>query len=382
MIYIYFFIIILFQSCSVIIPLKDLPTPNGNYIIGTDIMILEDQNRLETFTKTIDDNRKIVVQVWYPATSKSDSLYPYLDYKDIKVPYIAKRLEISEKIVNHVNKIKANSYYQATPSTDEFPLIIFSHGLGGNRMQNTINIESLVSNGYIVFSIEHTYDANITVFNDSTFAEFDSYLPDDVSVEEFYNVRIPQIKVRANDVSFLIDKIETLKSQNHYLGRMSNMNSIGVFGHSFGGGTAALSSALDNRIKACITLDGWFEPIPPNILNKGINIPFLFIGQPQEEWITAPYNNQQLTTFHDNNTNDSFIIEIKNTKHMDYSDISYITIWSRFLGLSGKDGRNINLDLNTTIVNFFNYYFKKQEVDWLLDIRNNYDIINRSKRKI
>ena len=154
MIYIYFFIIILFQSCSVIIPLKDLPTPNGNYIIGTDVMILEDQNRSETFTKTIDDNRKIIVQTWYPATSKSDSLYPYLDYKDIKVPYIAKRLEISEKIVNHVNKIKANSYYQATPSTDEFPIIIFSHGLGGNRMQNTINIESLVSNGYIVFSIE------------------------------------------------------------------------------------------------------------------------------------------------------------------------------------------------------------------------------------
>ena len=249
-------------------------------------------------------------------------------------------------------------------------------------MQNTINIESLVSNGYIVFSIEHAYDANITVFNDSTFAEFDSYLPDNVSVEEFYNVRIPQIKIRANDVSFLIDKIELLKSQNHYLGRMSNINSIGIFGHSFGGGTAALSSALDNRIKACITLDGWFEPIPPNILNKGINIPFLFIGQPQEEWITAPYNNQQLTTFHDNNTNDSFIIEIKNTKHMDYSDISYITIWSRFLGLSGKDGRNINLDLNTTIVNFFNYYFKKQEVDWLFDIRNNYDIINRSKGEI
>jgi hypothetical protein len=327
----YILCIILLQNCSVLMPLKDLPKPDGNYIIGTDIFILEDKNRLETFTNDIKDYRKIIVQAWYPAIEPSDSIYPYLDYKKIKVPYIAKRMEVSEKLIKHINSVKANSYYKAKAKNNEFPIIIFSHGLGGNRIQNTANIESLASNGYIVFSIEHAYDANITVFNDTTFAEFASYLDDNVSVEEFYNTRIPQIRIRSNDISFLIDHITLLKNQKQYLGRISDINSIGVFGHSFGGGTAAVSSFTDTRIDACLALDGWFEPIPPYIIKEGINIPFLYIGQPQKNWETAPYNDIQLSAFHNNNKNDSFIIEIDNTKHMDYSDIPYLTIWSRLL---------------------------------------------------
>ena len=380
-IFLYIICIIFLQNCSVLIPLRNLPNPDGKYIVGTDIIILEDKNRLETFTEEIDDYRKIIVQIWYPATEASDSLYPYLDYKNIKVPYIAKRLEVSEKIINRVNSIKANAYYKAKPENDEFPVIIFSHGLGGNRIQNTANIESLASNGYIVFSIEHTYDANITVFDDSTFAEFNSYLADNVTKEEFYNTRIPQIRIRANDISFIIDKIISLRSQGHYIGRISNINSIGVFGHSFGGGTAAVSSFTDNRIDACIALDGWFEPIPPYIIDKGINIPFLYIGQPQKNWVHAPYNETQILSFHNNNQNDSFVIEVDNTKHMDYSDIPYLTKWGRLIGLSGKDSKNITLDLNSTITHFFDTYLKNKEKKWLKQFENNYTIIKKTRKK-
>ena len=373
--------IVFIQSCSVFIPLRNLPSPDGQYIVGTDVIILEDKNRFETFTKETDDYRKIIVQIWYPATEPSDSIYPYLDYKDLKTPYIAKRLEVSEKIINRVNSIQANGYYKAKPKNNEFPVIIFSHGLGGIRIQNTANIESLASNGYIVFSIEHTYDSNITVFNDTTFAEFDSYLPDNVTIEEFYNTRIPQIKIRSNDVSFIIDKIISLKSQGHYIGRISNINSIGVFGHAFGGGTVAVSSFVDNRIDASIALDGWFEPIPPYIIDKGINIPFLYIGQLQQNWTSAPYNEIQLLSFHDNNQNDSFVIEVNNTKHMDYSDIPYLTKWGRLMGLSGKDAKNITLDLNNTITHFFDTYLKNENKNWLKQFEENYTIIKKIRKK-
>ena len=33
------------------IPFKDLPKPDGKFLIGTDILILEDVNRTESFTK-------------------------------------------------------------------------------------------------------------------------------------------------------------------------------------------------------------------------------------------------------------------------------------------------------------------------------------------
>ena len=378
---IYIIAILFLQSCSILIPLRNLPKPSGEHIIGTDIIILEDKSRLETFTEESDDNRKIIIQIWYPAIEKSDSIYPYLDYQNIKTPYIAKRLEVPEKIIQHINSVQANAYYQAKPKNNEYPIIIFSHGLGGNRIQNTSNIESLASNGYIVFSIEHAYDANITVFNDTTFAEYKSHLHDNVTIEEFYNVRIPQIKIRSNDVSFIIDKITSLKSQNHYIGRMADINTIGIFGHSFGGGTAAVSSFIDNRIDACIALDGWFEPIPPYIIEEGINIPFLYIGQLQKNWTTAPYNEIQLSSFHNNNKNDSFIIEVAKTKHMDYSDIPHLTKVSRLMGMSGKDSKNITIDLNHTITHFFDTYLKNKKNDWLKQFDNNYTIIKKIKRK-
>ena len=371
--------IFIFQSCSILIPLKDLPKPDGNFIVGTDIIILEDKNRLEYFTEDKNDFTKIVLQVWYPAIEKTDSIYPYLDYQDIRVPSIAKRLDVSEKIIKHISDVKANSYYKARHIDEEFPIIIFSHGLGGNRTQNTANIESLASNGYIVYAIEHTFDANITVFDDSTSYPFKSYLADDVGKEEFYNVRIPQITTRAKDVSFVIDQITLFKSQGLYLGRISDVNSIGIFGHSFGGGTAALSSYLDSRIDACLGLDAWFEPIPPSVINSGINIPFCWIGQVQKNWTTAPYNEQQLISFHENNKDDSYIIEIEKTKHMDYADIPYITRVSRLMGLSGKDGKNLTIDLNKTINLFFDNYLKNQNNSWNDILEKNYTIIKKTK---
>ena len=375
----YIFIIILIQSCSIMIPLKDLPKPDGEFIVGTDIMILEDTNRLEYFTEDENDFRKIILQVWYPAIAKNDSIYPYLDYQHVRIPYIANRLGVSEKIIEHISGVKANSYYKARHVNKEFPIIIFSHGLGGNRTQNTANIESLASNGYIVYAIEHTFDANITVFNDSTSYPFKSYLHADVDKEEFYNVRIPQIITRAKDISFLIDQITLFKSQGLYLGRISDINSIGVFGHSFGGGTAALSSYLDSRIDACLGLDAWFEPMPPTIINSGINIPFCWIGQIQKDWTTAPYNEQQLLAFHENNKNDSYIIEIEDTKHMDYADIPYITRVSRLMGLSGKAGKNITLDLSETINLFFDNYLKNENNLWMKTLEENYNIIKQEK---
>ena len=65
---------VFFTSCSLILNFQDLPKPKGEYIIGTDIFNWEDTYRDEWFTKDKIDSRKIVVQVWYPASEKSDSL--------------------------------------------------------------------------------------------------------------------------------------------------------------------------------------------------------------------------------------------------------------------------------------------------------------------
>ena len=382
-IYFLFFISLFTYSCSILIPLNDLPEPQGNYIVGTDIFSWEDTSRDEWFTKDKIDSRKIVVQVWYPAEVSSDSLYPYMDNAEIRLEALSKQLGVPAFIMKHVKDIKANAYYKAKPITNsKFPMILFSHGLGGTKTQNSINIEELVSNGYIVVAPDHTYDASITIFEDGSKKEFQSGLPvsqlknDVVSEKVFWETRLPQINTRAGDIKFIIDKLQTM--QENLIYSIIDFNNIGVFGHSFGGATSVVSSWNDSRISACLNLDGWFEPIIDNIITNGLKIPFCYIGQ--ESWGEKSKNYERVYDFFENCQSDTYFIKIKETKHFDYADLPYISRVGRFFKLSGKNAdKDFTLEINKVILGFFNEYLKNDLSNWADDLTKNYDTIIKFK---
>ena len=361
----------LFSSCSLILNFRDLPKPEGKYIIGTDVFTWEDTYRDEWFTKDKIDTRKIVVQVWYPASEKSDSLYPYMDHADLRIQSISEQIGKGKGFIKPASKVNTNTYYKAKPINQKFPLILFSHGLGGYKTQNLINIETLVSQGYIVIAPDHTYDASITIFEDGTAIEFEAGLPDDVSPKEFWDTRIPQVNTRAADMSFLIDKLQTMK--NYTLYNSIDFNNIGIFGHSFGGATSVVTSWNDTRISACLNLDGWFVPIVDEIINNGLKIPFCYIGQ--ETWNNTPLNYPNLNTFYKNCSDDTYILKIKNTHHFDYADMPYFSSLGRMI-ISGKNvDKNFTVRLSHLIAGFFNEYLKKEPYNWTQSILDNYETI-------
>jgi len=372
-----------FYSCSVIIPLNDLPKPMGNFIVGTDLFNWEDTSRDEWFTKDKIDSRKIVVQIWYPAQASSDSLYPYMDNAEIRLEALSKQLGVPQFAMKHAKDIKGNSYFKAEPIRDKkFPIIIFSHGLGGTKTQNSINIEELVSNGYIVVAPDHTYDASMTIFDDGSTYEFKSGLPVSqlknnlVTEKVFWETRLPQIKTRAGDIKFIIDKLQTMKENKLY--SSIDFNKIGVFGHSFGGATSVVSSWNDSRISACLNLDGWFEPIINDIINNGLKIPFCYIGQ--ENWGENSKNYQKVYDFFENCQSDTYFIKIKETKHFDYADLPYITKVGKIFKLSGKNvDKDFTIEINKVILGFFNEYLKNDFSNWAEDLTKNYDTIVKFK---
>ena len=362
-------ILIIFNSCSLILNFQDLPTPKGEYIIGTDVFMWEDTYRDEWFTKDKIDTRKIVVQIWYPASEKSDSLYPYMDHQNLRIESIANRIGKSKAFIKPVGGVEGNSYFKAEPIDQKFPLILFSHGLGGYKTQNSINIESLVSQGYIVVAPDHTYDATITVYPDGSTAEFKAGLPNDISPDEFWKNRIPQLNTRSEDISFIIDKLQTMKNYNIY--NSIEFNKIGVFGHSFGGATSIVSSWNDTRISACLNLDGWMVPIVDDIINTGIKIPFCYVGQ--EKWGDVSINYDKLDNFYKNCSSDTYILKIKGTNHFDYADMPHFSKVGRMIASGKNVDENFAIRLSNLIVGFFDEYLKDKSYNWTEKIIENYD---------
>ena len=354
-----FFIILLFfaiNGCGMVIPIimpfNDLPAPTGRFNVGTQIYEWEDQSREEWFTEQEGDYRRLVVQVWYPSQKSNKIKANYLDFPGKRVEPLSRRIELPEYFFKHIKNVKSNSIYDI-PIYDKsklYPLILFSHGLGGMRMQNTIQLEELASHGYIVIAMDHTYDANVTVFLDGSTAEFRSALNEDASEEEVWKVRLPQLNTRAMDLTFIIDEITKLKENSNTIWSNIDLTKIGVFGHSFGGATAVVTSYNDNRIDACINLDGWMEPIESNIIKEGIDVPFLYIGQ--ERWINTPLNDIKLDSLIASSAGIKVLLE--GSKHFDFSDTPQFNSMSKIFGISGSmDPKDVKNKMNFEIVEFF-----------------------------
>ena len=363
-----------FSSCSYfasrVINLKDLPIPNGKYSIGTKIYTWTDESRYELFTPELSNKRKIVVQIWYPVEKSLRKKTYYLDNPNQRVKPIANQFiqtNVSPRLVSlllsDVKNIKTNSEYNAEVKFDssiKYPLIIFSHGLGGMKNQNSIQVEELVSRGYVVVAPDHSYDANITIFDNNEVAPFKSsdYDPDaKYTIQDFYNYRIPQIQTRSADLSFIIDKIEKFQLiEGDDLWNIIDLDKIGVFGHSFGGGTSLVTAYNDNRIDASLALDGWIEPVPNEIINKGSSIPFLYIGRVEWEDTLNYYKLDKLIK--NSNSNAEKII-LPGTKHFDYTDTPYFHKMTKTIRVSGTMPTIQIIDtLNYHLVKFFDEKLK------------------------
>ncbi|MNZ86057.1 isoform II [compost metagenome] len=131
---------------------------------------------------------------------------------------------------------------------------MFSHGLPGARFSNTFQFEELASHGFIVASIEHTYNALATVLPDGQFVTIAS-LPSMADVDAWDSLISD---LWAKDASFVLDEMSKLNqadSTSLFSGKI-DLDNVGMFGHSFGGANAAQVLYTDDRFKAAINMDG------------------------------------------------------------------------------------------------------------------------------
>jgi len=365
------FITIFVSSCSFVVKktanIQNINLVTGQHLIGTKRMVWIDSTRTNWFLDGYGPYRQLMAQIWYPADASallsSVKKSKYIDNKKALTYTIELQgYKIPEILTNQIGSIKCNSWEDASPvSNKKFPILIFSHGHGGLRTQNTNQVEELVSHGYIVIAVDHTYDAGFVEFPDGNIAYSLTSKPEGERLNETPETFYTRFGYRVDDIDFVINKIDSFDDYDLNISAIMDKNNIGIFGHSFGCLTSVYATYFNDRIKSCFGLDGWFEPLHDSLVFKNINKPIMHLGQNNkgDEQFWNDINFVKMNNFIKSNSDLSVMVDIPGSHHYDYTDFTYFSYIAKKLNFSGTvSTKKMAKIMNVTLLDFFNYTLK------------------------
>ncbi|PDY04637.1 carboxylic ester hydrolase [Bacillus cereus] len=337
-------------ALPLLMPVFSFEEPTGPHRVGTKLYHWVDHQRNEPYSKNPNDRRELMVQIWYPAAEKSKGdPEPYIRNINELSKGLEKTLSIPAFAFSHMELVKSHSFMdlQLSDSENHYPILLFSHGFNGFRNQNTFQVEELASQGYIVLSIDHTFDAAATVFPGGRTAY--------VQPINLTDEGDSHIKLWEEDVSFVLSQIEKLNQNDEtgfFTGRLDTSR-IGMFGHSYGGATAAQILAKDSRVKAAINMDGTFygKIFPEN----GIRKPFLLMSaeEPDE---ADPYEVRE--RYGRGLAGGGMSMLIPHTDHTSFTDLH---LFSPVLQSPGENPKEVHRIINEFSLAFFDQYVKQKD---------------------
>jgi dienelactone hydrolase len=254
-----------------------LPVPSGIFGIGRIGYEWVDLSRPDAYSTAPQAHRDLMVYLWYPSprgNAKEPGWYlpgaREMDADPDLQPHIRQEFEATwPLIVSGTIRPHAIENAAVAGSPKTFPVVLFSHGLGSTGFEYTSLIEELVSHGYVVVAIEHTYTALAVEFPNGKIVPFQrEAMPADLSPDERFKRMMAgaglEISTGASDLVFVLNRLEKMNEAGtrHFLlsGRL-DLKHVAAMGHSAGGGFAARACQLDERIKACVSLDGGMPPV-------------------------------------------------------------------------------------------------------------------------
>ena len=291
---------------------------------------LIDAQRKELYT---DDQahpwRELMVHTWYPA-------------------------DITDK-----NKI--------SDKQQKYPLLIFSHGLGGvfNGENYRSLCEASVNAGYIVVTISHSYACKPIQFSDGR-----------LTTHSWYTVAMRYLSGREMelweaDSEYILNQFCTYAGdEQSFLYNRLDLDNIGIFGHSYGGSAAVQMCRKDARIKAAINLDGPLRgknsTVPfdkPLLFIIGSALPFIYVSMPREVhndigWSYCMHSKEisLINSFAGAMNSDVYKVIINGIRHTTFSDAIFDQ--QTLLDESLIDPHLAQTIISSYVVDFFDTYLK------------------------
>ncbi len=258
-------------------PAFKLPDPSTTFGIGRVSYEWIDAARPDPYSADPNAHRALMVYLWYPTARRAGGeAAPYLPTAkqmdadpNVRPGMVEEYGALWPLMVSAEIKSHAVAGAPVAKSPKQFPVVLLSHGLGGTGLEYASLIEELVSHGYVVAAIEHTYTASAVAFPDGKVvpAHHDS-MPEGLTAERRWQWMIAstaaEISRGADDVIFALNKLNELNKSDAggflLKGRL-DLDRVAAVGHSAGGGFATRACQLDVRISACVSLDGEMPPV-------------------------------------------------------------------------------------------------------------------------
>jgi dienelactone hydrolase len=241
-----------------------LPKPKGPFEIGVTYVQLTDTSRLDPFAPT-KQHRTVQLSIHYPTVKDSSepfSIYlPFLTANDT-----AARFALPSDTFQNIS---TNAHLDAPILEYAKHIVMFSPGLGNSRLFYATFAQGLASEGYVVVSVDHPYDASIVELSDGRVIMG--------NISDSSEDVLRALNVRVADTHFVVNKLAT---GNHVsipgLHQALDTSCVGFLGHSLGGATAATAMVVDDRFVGGVNMDGAFHGT--DVL-RGVSKPFLIMGR-------------------------------------------------------------------------------------------------------
>ncbi|NDJ52103.1 MAG: hypothetical protein GYB68_03340 [Chloroflexi bacterium] len=358
---------VLGTALALVLPVPQLPEPSGPYNVGTTVYHWTDQDRAEIYGENPGGPREIMVQIWYPAGASVDGQpVPWLLDSGETARAMAQWVGLPPLLIPQINLTQSHAYPDArvSPRDPPYPVILYVHGWGGFRSINLDQLELLASHGYIVASADHTYGALATVFPDGRVAPNDpNAIPERDQVgEDAYQAAIDVLAgTYAADARFVLDQLTALNEddpERRFTGLL-DLERVGFFGHSTGGGAVMQACHDDPRCIAVLGQDTWIEPTTDSVVDLGLDIPALLIFS--DGW-GSDNNKALIREFVPNLSEDRYEVVIAETQHYDFTIVPLLSPLASLLGLKGPLPSQQVIEVNhEVLLSFFDSYLKGED---------------------
>lgn len=326
-----------------------VPQPTGPYAVGTFSMLL---------TNTSRSNAQFMTTFWYPSTAQ---------VRVLPNKYVEQQLAFSSSGYYNVNGnfgSRVAEFFSHSLSNAPFatnlapcPVVLYDPGALGHRRENTEKAEDLASWGYVVVGLDGP-DTYLSVFPDGRVVG--THAVGSGTQQDL-------VEARLLDLQFVLDELQVLNAGDPRLGKHLDLDRIGAFGWSLGGGSVAQLCLRDPRCKAGAGLDAFF--IETNFWAQALRVPYLFV---RGDWGQDDPFDDRLAGFNHLVTN-AYWLRLVSTVHGSFCDADLIldspsiaSIWTTPISGQFLPPARLSQVLRSYLLSFFNKFLKQND-NHLLD---------------